>query len=318
MLRGVFFLLVAGALSLGSLGDASASRDADLPTEVTIEDVEFVLIPGGWFFYPIADVDPKSGYSRNSGYRTIRTWVDSYYLGKYEARARHLAAFLNAGKAASAGDYDGSSDNPESGALYGCAVRKDAAGQYYTVAPESDLPATHLSWNIANEWATSLGFRLPTDAEWVRAFRGDDKRLFPWGNDYPDDTFASFEEGGTECNVRPVTGYPKGRSQYGAHNMAGNVFEYVADWVNLEHLAQLKDGVRNPVASTPVLAPDIDRPFKLLRGGRWGSGPTELSIWGNVARRAPDSAFRCYGVRFAIDVASVRRHLVQGTAQIVR
>lgn len=311
-----FILFVAA--SVIAVGTVVAEPSEALPKEVVINDVELVLIPGGWFWYSVPNRYPKTGHTRGNGPKVVKTWVDSYYLAKYEARARHFRQFMNSGKSRHAAEYDGLPGFPESGAEQGCTVRKGGDGSYFELEPDRDLPATHLSWNIANEWATSLDFRLPTEAEWVRAFRGDDKRVFPWGNEYPDDTYAGFEEGGTECNVRPVTAFPKGQSPYGVYNMAGNVYEYVADWFNLEHHDRLKDGVRNPVSTEPYLSPDIVKPQKLLRGGRWASGPTELSINGNSAKQPPDELFRCLGVRFAADLATVRRHLAAGTAKVVR
>ena len=311
----IVFLLSALLLFLaGNAGGAPIQPHAT--NEVVINNVEFVFVPGGWFWYPLPDRDPITGYRRGSGRREIKAWVDSYYIAKYEGRARHFTAFLNSGKSKHVGEYD-SPSSPENGAVHGCSVRKGETGSYFEVDSRQDLPATHLSWNLASEWATSLGFRLPTEAEWVRAFRGDDKRIYPWGDEYPDDTYAGFQEGGNLCNPRPVNDFPKGRSPYGVYNMAGNVYEYVADWFNLNHSNALKDGVRNPVASEPYRSPDIDEPNKLLRGGRWGSGVGELSIYGNKAQHPASSSFRCYGVRFAVDAATVRQHLLAGTAHAV-
>jgi iron(II)-dependent oxidoreductase len=237
-------------------------------------------------------------------------WVDSYYLAKYEARARDFARFMNSGQSRHARQYDPDGRRPHDGATEGCSVRKQQDGSYYLLKPQLDLPATHLSWELANEFAGWMGFRLPSEAEWSRAFRGGDKRIYPWGDEYPDDTFAGFQEGASECDVRPVTANPKGKSPFGIFNMAGNVYEYVADWYNYAYYNQLRDGDRNPLATERRMFPDDEKKYyKTLRGGRWASGPAQLGIWGNRDYQPADEMFRCYGARFALDVDAVRRLL---------
>lgn len=288
----------------------------DLPREVTVNGVEFMLIPGGSVWVPVPHLDPATGYARDSGMRELQLRTESYYLAKYEARASDFLRFVMKAKPEIRKDYETPPKNVTgSGAVDGCGVRKDARG-YYLVAPEKDLPVTHLSWNLANEFATWMGFRLPTEVEWVRAFRGDDKRVFPWGDDYPDDTYAAFQEGATTCNVQPVTAYEKGASPYGVQNMAGNVFEYVADWYNPSHYNRLKDGDLNPVAREPHTVEGDPKTYRVLRGGRWASGPSELSIYGNRDGRAANEPFICFGARFALDAESVRKHLAAGTATV--
>lgn len=311
MLCGLCLLLAQGAIA--------ASEPTDLPREVVINGVELVLVPGGWVQHPVPNINPKTGYGQGKPFREVKVWTDTIYIAKYEARARDFLRFMTQASPRFASHYDAPpSSVTGSGAVDGCAVRKDAGGSYYLTAPLADLPATHLSWDLANEFSAWMGFRLPTEAEWTRAFRADDRRIYPWGDDYPDDTFAGFQEGATECDVQPVTAFPKGRSPYGAYNMAGNVYEYVADWYNAEYYDQLRDGMRNPLATTPHVLPGEPGPVRALRGGRWASGVGELSIYGNRDVRATDRPFRCFGARFAVDEATVRRHLAAGTAVVIK
>lgn len=311
-MKKLFAMLLGLMLSFPAVG---ARAEREMPAEVTINGVEFVRIPGGWFWYPVVSRDPKNSYEY-AGTRELKTWVDTYYLAKYEARATDFTRFMSSGGVRAAKQYemkpDGGADGV--GASEGCAVRKDEAGGYFLVRPQDDLPVTHMSWDLADEFSKWMGFRLPTEAEWIRAFRGDDKRIFPWGNDYPDDTYAGFQEGATACNVQPVTAFAKGRSPYGVYNMAGNVFEYVADWYNANYLNGLRDGVRNPFSAEPYLTPELEVPHKILRGGRWASHPSEMSIYGNLDIHPNNDGFNCFGARFAIDEAAVRRHLANGTA----
>lgn len=293
----------------------AAYAAAPLPAEVELNGVEFVLIPAGQVWVPIPHRDPGTGLNVANGMRELQFNTKSFYIAKYEARARDFLRFMTEGKPAHAAHYDAKDpEDNDSGTLGGCSVRRGANG-LALVAPDRDLPATHLSWDLAHEFAQWMGFRLPSEVEWVRAFRGDDKRTYPWGSEFPDDTYASFQEGATSCNVQPVDAYAKGASPFGVHNMAGNVYEYVADWENVVHYNGLKGGETNPIAQGPHDVSGDRGTFRVLRGGRWASGPGALSIYGNRTRRVPNSPFRCYGVRFAVDASVVERHLAALTSR---
>jgi iron(II)-dependent oxidoreductase len=269
-----------------------------LPKEVIVREVEFILIPEGWFY--------KTGGVRRGtedGGGNVRIWLDAFYIAKYEARARDLERYLNAVDSKERAPYGGDTES--------CSVRIQPSGKYGLVKPEDDLPANHLSWRLADEWARWMGFRLPSEAEWEKAARGDDQRTYPWGNDSPDETYANFAAA-SSCLLWPVTRMAKGRSPYGVYNMSGNVREYVADWVNPEVDSNLADGMVNPAP-----APRFDdHPLKIMKGGRWASNPQELRIQSRNEEFI-DNPFNCNGTRFAMDAAVMRRHIADGTARVV-
>lgn len=307
-------VLLAAAPGAGLAGEPGA-----LPREVLVNGVELVLIPSGWFWYSVS-VPERARLSETAPiHRDARVWLDGFYLAKYEARARDFARFLNSGAASpeALGELGqrmgGLEDEPRK--REPCTVRRDPDGRWRERDGSADLPATDLSWALASEFAAWMGLRLPAEAEWQKGARGIDRRSWPWGDAYPDDTYGLFGWS-TQCEPAPVTAYPKGRSPYGLYNMAGNVAEYTADWFNQDFDDGIKDGVRNPpLAAQGTLTP-YEPPLKISKDERWSRDIIGHRIMERRLLR-PYRMSNFEGARFAADVATVRAHLARGTARIM-
>ncbi|PIE19433.1 MAG: hypothetical protein CSA66_02360 [Proteobacteria bacterium] len=112
----------------------------------------------------------------------------------------------------------------------GCEAPREGKHCNFGLGGREDHPVNCVTWAQADRYCRWIGGRLPTEAQWERAARGDDGRRFPWGSARATRRRAHFSKGAWLTDSLPVKSLPKGKSPYGLWQMAGNVCELVSDY----------------------------------------------------------------------------------------
>jgi eukaryotic-like serine/threonine-protein kinase len=149
-------------------------------------------------------------------------------------------------------------------------TNSDNEAEYFGTPEFKDYPVINVTWFDANAYCAWAGRRLPSEAEWERAARGDDMRTFPWGDELPNANNSNSLN--TVGDTSRVGSYGLGISPFGALDMIGNVWEWVADYYDANYYTETSD--TNPGGpETAVL-----NHLRVIRGGSFQDDLVSLRI----------------------------------------
>jgi serine/threonine-protein kinase len=256
-----------------------------------------VYVPAGEFLMGSTDAD-RNVEDDEKPQRSV--YLDAFYISQYPVINRQFSQFVDtvgyrtdAEKAGSGWVWTGQAWELVEGADW-----RHPRGPGSSIADKMDHPVVQVTWNDAEAYCLWADKRLPTEAEWEKAARGTSGRSYPWGNSAPDgrklnSCDVNCEIGWRDSSVddgyvdtSPVGHYEAGKSPYGAYDMAGNVWEWVADWYEDDYYSQAPE--RNPQGPG-------SGEKRVTRGGSWYNVPW---VGRGAFRTGLDPDVRDYSIGF--------------------
>lgn len=244
------------------------------------DEAVMVYVPAGEFM-----MGSEAGLSNEKPVHAV--YLDSYWIDQTEVTNSMYALCVQ----------DGDCERPSNLGSY-------TRDNYYNAPAFANYPVIYVGWQDAQNYCEWAGARLPTEAEWEKAARWDEEtqeaRTYPWGNTF-DGTLLNFCDENCQFSWKdatvddgyedtaPVGSYPDGISPYGALDMAGNVWEWTADWYDGDYYAELVyDNPTGPATGTA----------KVLRGGSWSNNDNDVRA-ANRHSNDPTLRLDCVGFRCA-------------------
>lgn len=151
----------------------------------------------------------------------FRAFVKDFCIGVYAVTNEQFARFLS--------ETQPSPPQLEQWLPWRDRIANVPNEQYRAAFGYGNHPVTNVSWFGAHAYCEWAGLRLPTEIEWEKAARGDDGRIFPWGDDWDGERLCWWGSHEAKETTSPVDAFPQGRSPHGLYQMAGNVEEWCAD-----------------------------------------------------------------------------------------
>jgi len=243
---GIALVVVLGVMLVAGIGRVSQGQQRPElsigSTQVSPKDgIVMIYVPEGEFLMGASDSDTGA---ENNEKPQHTVYLDAYWIDKTEVTNTMYAKCVTTGVC----------KPPYENTSY-------ARAGYYGNNQFADYPVINVDWNQANAYCHWAGERLPTEAEWEKAARGTNGNMYPWG-DGIDCSMANYggKYGGCEGDTEPVGSYLKGASVYGVLDMAGNVWEWVADWYAINYYSSSpSENPKGPGSGDT----------HVLRGGSW-------------------------------------------------
>ena len=235
-------------------------------TNSSPDGAEMVLVPAGPFLMGSLDGDADEAPPR-------LVTLPAYSIDRFEVTHAQYAKFVQATGHKPPLDWPG-------------GVMPPKLAQH---------PVVNVTWADAAAYAKWAGKRLPTEAEWEKAARGNEGRIYPWGNSAAGRKAASGEDAKDKAHPEgrtfPVGNFPDDTSPFGVMDMAGNVWEWTADWYDA-------------YPGNETLELEFGKKFKVIRGG--GAidyyGALASRRCADRARSAPYGTYDALGFRCVMEV----------------
>jgi len=318
--RGRRIAFMSFALLVGACSKHSASPGMDAMAASVPDEGEMVVVQAGEFIMGSDKVD-KEGLQQEYGFeaplyvnehpqRKLR--LPAFKMDKYEVSNGEYKEFLlkarGRGHVPEAWRFNGyglarsQADAMDVGMLRNIAVNHfkldmdtrtmDKAALIKAMFKQQQimdkLAVTGVTWQDADAFCKWRGKRLPSEAEWEKTARGPGGLEYPWGNKWDPNITNTGENAGSEEGIAAVGSFPGNKSPYGAYDMAGNAWEWVADWYDA-------------YPGSTEKSENYGKKFKVIRGGGGGIGHYALSYFFRGAARqyatpemtAEDVGFRC-------------------------
>ena len=221
----------------------------DLGVKAAKPSHDYVQVPAGEFMMGCNDAVDSSCLSDEKPQHEV--YLDGFEIMKTEVSVEAYLACVAAGECRASSEH---SDN--------CNAQHSERGKH---------PINCVSWEDAVDYCDWLGARLPTEAEWEKAARGEEGLKYPWGNEEASCSYAVMSDGGDwgcgKDRTWAVGSKPLGASPYGALDMSGNVWEWTADWYDQDYYSErAKRNPRGPSSGS----------YRVIRGGNFTYGPFSL------------------------------------------
>lgn len=240
----------------------SVAEDTEAGTErvTPVDGMVQVFIPAGDF--RMGGVDAKSEQDEMPDHKVT---MSAFWMDKLEVtNAMYMLCV-----------QDGACEPPTS---FGSEQHQ----KYFNTDEFADYPVVYVTWGDASDYCAWAGKRLPTEAEWERAARGDDFRTFPWGDERPDGSRANFNH--KVNDVTRVGSFPSGASPYGVMDMAGNVAEWVSDFYDATYYSL---GIAvNPTG--PLAAKGAQAQRRVVRGGSYQDTEKDIRVSNRGSASGPN------------------------------
>jgi formylglycine-generating enzyme required for sulfatase activity len=237
---------------------ASADTEAGSERVSSADGMIQVFIPEGTF--QMGGIDQAAAQDEKPAHQVT---MHAFWMDKIEVTNAMYADCVQAG-----------------GCTLPYAFKTETRQSYFNNPEFADFPVVYVGWGQADAYCKWAGRRLPTEAEWERAARGDDFRAYPWGDDRPTASYANFNYYFGDTNR--VGSYPSGASPFGVFDMAGNVGEWVQDFYDGDYYnSAINNNPPGPAARTNYFN-------RVVRGGSYADDEAYIRVSKRSSVRGPD------------------------------